>query len=578
MTLPSNTPAILREAGLQVKEHSGWQTRGHGAFSNVGVLCHHTATGPTTSNTNVINLLIKGRSDLAGPLCNFGLDRDGVVHIIAAGKAYHAGAAKASGTMAANSSGNNVYIGIEAFNSGIGERWNKKQYDAYVLLCAVLSKKITGNSSETVRAHKETSITGKIDPYGPTPYEGSFDMAKFRARVKAKMAALGSPESPAWEPNFDIQSDYPIVAEQFNKYGTVAKKRYHGVGFIQHALNYKFNQNVDVDGIVGEDTMQAMVAAGFGRTLDVDDLRKMQILYRFTNTESTPAPAPKPVPEVKTHARWTTQATEALDSPTGKVVREIPEGYKLAIVDGSGSAGSPYIKTSSGEWVNGNHTTKTAPGNAFLSTMTWNVENKGDEVADVTEIKKILAVEKPDVVCIQEGYKLYLGGIPGYKEVYHASKGYPVGSENAAQAIIVRDGVAVKSKSPIVMTLEWIGPKLGIRHEPRVHRYVTVNKDGRNWRVSTWHVPFGTNPVEETRKAAVDWLRKMGLLGPAIAVGDWNALANNLQTKVGTPAGAKTDGGGKDRAVYKNCTKSSSKNLGNRGRSDHDAKIWNWKK
>lgn len=481
MTLPSNTPAILRAAGLQVKEHSGWQTRGHGAFSNVGVLCHHTATGPTTSNTNVINLLIKGRSDLAGPLCNFGLDRDGVVHIIAAGKAYHAGAAKASGTMAANSSGNNVYIGIEAFNSGIGEKWNKKQYDAYVLLCAVLSKKITGNSSETVRAHKETSITGKIDPYGPTPYESSFDMAKFRARVKAKMAALD-------------------------------------------------------------------------------------------------APAPKPIPEVGTHTRWTTQATDVLKTPTGPVVREIPEGYRFTVVDGSGTPGSPFVKTSSGNWVNGNHTTKTAPGKAYLSVMTWNVENKGDEDKDVEEIKAILAVEKPDVVCIQEGYKLYLGGIPGYKEVYHATKGYDVSSENRAQAIIIRDGVTVKSRGAIAMLLSWFGPKLGIKHEPRVHRYVTVNKDGRNWRVSTWHVPFGTLPVEETRKAAVDWIKKMALVGPAIAVGDWNALAGSLEAKVGIPAGAKVDGGGLDKAVFKNCTKVLGKNLGNRGRSDHPVKIWTFKK
>lgn len=483
MTLPRNTPAILREAGLKVKEHSGWQTRGHGSFSNVGVLCHHTATGPTTSNTNVINLLIKGRSDLPGPLCNFGLDRDGVVHIIAAGKAYHAGAAKASGTMAGNSSGNNVYIGIEAFNSGIGEKWNKKQYDAYVLLCAVLSKKITGNSSETVRAHKETSVTGKIDPYGPTPYESTFDMAKFRSRVKAKMAALG-----------------------------------------------------------------------------------------------TPAPAPKPVPTTSTHTRWTTQNTDVLKTLKGPVVREIPEGYRFSVVNGSGTPGSPFVKTSSGNWVNGHHTTKTAPGKAYLSVMTWNVENKGDEDKDVAEIKEVLAAEKPDVVCIQEGYKLYLGGIPGYKEVYHATKGYAVSSENRAQAILVRDGVPVKARGAIAMALSWLGPKLGIKHEPRVHRYVTVYKDGRTWRVSTWHVPFGTNPVEETRKAAVDWVRKMALLGPAIAVGDWNALAGKLEAKVGIPAGAKVDGGGLDKAVYRNCTKVLGKNLGNRGRSDHPVKIWTFKK
>lgn len=480
--LPTNLPNILRSYGLKVVEHSGWKTRGHGDFTTGGVLCHHTASSRNSAVSAIIRTLTIGRSDLEGPLCNLGLDRDGVVHIVAAKKAYHAGTAKASGSMKSGN-GNSMYIGIEAFNEGTGEKWNKKQYDNYVLLCAVLSLKVTGNSVNTVRAHKETSITGKIDPAGPTPYENTFDMDKFRARVAAKMKAL-----------------------------------------------------------------------------------------------TAPAPAPKPTPEPGTHTRWATQATNVLKTPTGPVVREIPEGYRFTVVDGSGVPGSPYVKTSSGNWVNGNHTTKTKPGAAYLSVMTWNVENKGDEIADVKEINEILAAEKPDVVCLQEGYKLYLGGIAGYKEVYHATEGYPVGSENSAQAIMVRDGVIVKSRNPIQMALSWIGPKLGVKHDPRVHRYVTVNKDGRNWRVSTWHVPFGAAPVEETRKAAVSWLKQMALLGPAIAVGDWNALADELQAKVGTPAGAKVDGGGKDKAAFKGCTKTEGKNLGKRGRSDHDAKKWTWKK
>lgn len=419
--LPSNLPSILRSHGLKVVEISGWKTRGRpastGAFAPVGVLCHHTASS-ANGKGYASGTLVKGRSDLPGPLCQISIDRQGVVYIVAAGRANHAGEAKSSGTVAAGD-GNKLYIGIEAQNRGTGEKWPKVQYDAYVLTSAVLSAEVTHNSHDTVRAHKETSKTGKIDPFGPTPYEGSFDMGKFRARVEAKMKVLTAPK-----------------------------------------------------------------------------------------------PAPKP--------------------------------------------------------------TTPAPAKKTLSVMSWNVEDKNDGEADVAALAKLLATHKPDVVCIQEGYRLYLSGIPGYREVYHASKGYPVNSENRAQAIMVRDGVAVKVKSPIAMALSWVGPKMGVKKEPRVHRYVTVNKDKLNWRVSTWHVPFGAKPVEETRLAAVSWLKQMGVLGPAVAVGDWNALADGLQAKVGTPGGAKVDGGGLDKAVFRGCTKVKGENFGKQGRSDHDAKMWTW--
>ena len=183
--LPNTIAATLRKAGLTVVEVDGWQTRGRpastGGFSPKGVLCHHTATGPKTSNAAVVKLLVNGRSDLPGPLCQFGLARNGTVYLIASGRANHAGKAKASGTMPSGD-GNELYIGIEAFNNGTGEPWGKAQMDAYVLLCAVLSVKITKNSATSVRGHKETSVTGKIDP--------TFSMVLFRTDVAAKIKQL----------------------------------------------------------------------------------------------------------------------------------------------------------------------------------------------------------------------------------------------------------------------------------------------------------------------------------------------------------------------------------------------------
>lgn len=169
---------VARGAGLKVREVDGWRTRGRpGSFAPVGVLWHHTATGPTVRDDVVQRLLVIGRSDLSGPLAQLGLERDGTVVVIAAGRANHGGVARASGTVGAGDA-NALYIGIEAYNSGVGEPWPQAQYDAYVRLTAALCQHVTGNSAQTVRGHRETSVTGKIDPAG-------IDMDRARARVAA---------------------------------------------------------------------------------------------------------------------------------------------------------------------------------------------------------------------------------------------------------------------------------------------------------------------------------------------------------------------------------------------------------
>lgn len=187
--LPNNTVKMLRNRGLKVVTVPGYKTRGRpastGGFRPAGVLCHHTATSIRTLIAAVLRLLVFGRPDLPGPLCQFGLGRDGTVYMVALGRANHAGTAKASGTMSAGD-GNEIYIGIEAFNDGVGEKWPAAQYNAYVLLCAALSLDFNKNSANTVRGHKETSFTGKIDP--------TFDMDAFRVKVASKMDELKTGE------------------------------------------------------------------------------------------------------------------------------------------------------------------------------------------------------------------------------------------------------------------------------------------------------------------------------------------------------------------------------------------------
>lgn len=407
--LPSNLPTILRDAGLKVVEVDGWRGRGRpGSFAPVGVLCHHTATRKTASDAAVVRLLRVGRSDLPGPLCQIGLSRNGTVYLIAAGRANHAGRAKASGTVAAGD-GNTLYIGIEAFNDGVGEPWPEIQKDAYARLCAVLSVEVTGNSSQTVRGHKETSVTGKVDP--------RFDMGKFRADVAAEMKAL-----------------------------------------------------------------------------------------------ITPPPPPPPV-------------------------------------------------------------------DARLKVMTWNVKtNRSWTGAVLPELLPILEKHQPDVVCLQETYDApdLRGMIPGYTFRYQGY-GYPPKTEGyieerSEQIILVRDGVEVKVKAALEMELPWKGPVMGAMHDPRVHRRVTVQKDGVNWRVIDFHGPFG-DALGESNAAMLDCLKTFPADEPVIIVGDWNQSNSAVVTRIGAPGGAVVDGGGIDLAVFRDCRKVKGENLGNFG-SDHPVKVW----
>src|SRR5262252_7633372 len=105
-------PNVLKAAGLNVTLVDGWENRGRGDVGQIfGILCHHTA-GPKTGNIPSLDILIKGRQDLPGPLAQLGLARDGTYFIIAAGKCNHAGPGNWKGV----TNGNTHFIGIEAEN------------------------------------------------------------------------------------------------------------------------------------------------------------------------------------------------------------------------------------------------------------------------------------------------------------------------------------------------------------------------------------------------------------------------------------------------------------------------------
>lgn len=177
---------VLRAAGLTVHEHDGWQSRGKELRAVEAIVCHHTASGPRTSDAANVRILTHGRSDLPGPLAQLGLRRDGSFDVIAAGKCNHNG----YGTHG------NQTIGIEAYNDGVGEPWPKVQADAYQRACAAIADRLSLPTSR-VLGHKETDPKRKIDPAG-------IDMDGFRAGVAALRANpnAGPPAPPSEEDTF----------------------------------------------------------------------------------------------------------------------------------------------------------------------------------------------------------------------------------------------------------------------------------------------------------------------------------------------------------------------------------------
>ena len=171
---------------LQVRDN--WQTYVRpGSFTPVGIMIHHTG------GQNDLNIVIKGRSDLPGPLANFYSDRDAPykVTLISGGRCNHAGGGSAlvlsetrrdvapSGDAAARGlldgpGGNGYFIGFELENNGIGQDWPTEQLESIARCCAAISKHHGWTANRTI-AHREWSKR-KPDPRG-------FSMKDFRGRV-----------------------------------------------------------------------------------------------------------------------------------------------------------------------------------------------------------------------------------------------------------------------------------------------------------------------------------------------------------------------------------------------------------
>jgi hypothetical protein len=118
----------VRGTSYQVIEVPGWRTSGHGPYRVIeGVVGHHTGTSESAKGDYPsLNVVTKGRSDLPGPLCTYGLGRNGTIFVVSAGVAWHAGASAYGGFADLN----DEFAGIEAESAGTG-LWTPAQLDCY---------------------------------------------------------------------------------------------------------------------------------------------------------------------------------------------------------------------------------------------------------------------------------------------------------------------------------------------------------------------------------------------------------------------------------------------------------------
>ncbi|MDM0072844.1 N-acetylmuramoyl-L-alanine amidase [Variovorax sp. J2P1-59] len=258
-------PAVLEGAGLKIALVPGWESRGRADMGTVvGVICHHTA-GPRAGNMPSLNLLVQGRADLAGPLSQLGLGRDGTYYVIAAGRCNHAGA----GTWQGVTTGNSSFIGIEAENTGRPDDspWPEVQMDAYRRGVAAILTHV-GRGAEFCAGHKEYAQPPgrKTDP--------DFNMEAFRIAVAGLMSGASVPRpliprtEPAPAPGVAARrtlrrGDHgELVVQLQQKLRLAPPEGFFGAGTEAAVREFQRQHQLVPDGIVGPKSWLALDGSG----------------------------------------------------------------------------------------------------------------------------------------------------------------------------------------------------------------------------------------------------------------------------------------------------------------------------
>ncbi|MET7395629.1 N-acetylmuramoyl-L-alanine amidase [Dactylosporangium sp. NPDC005572] len=200
---------VLRAAGVDVVEVAGWKTRGSDTYGPIrGVIYHGTAdkanSGPADArdDAGAIAVIRDGRPGLSGPIAAAYVNREGVWHIIAAGRC---NTVKTGWAGPLKGVGNTNVLGVEAENDDRGEPWPPEQLASLRLGFAAILRQL-GLPAAKLAGHKEHQPGEKVDPNG-------IDMDQFRREVAAALA--GQPKQATGKPA--VQEDDVSALMRYDK-------------------------------------------------------------------------------------------------------------------------------------------------------------------------------------------------------------------------------------------------------------------------------------------------------------------------------------------------------------------------
>lgn len=207
--------AVAERTGYPV--HAAWVT-GHGTMGEImGCMLHHTATPNSYmphADIPTLKILREGRSDLAGPLCNYGLARSGAIWLITDGLGWHAGKGEYRGVTL----GATHFLGIEAENGGRGadkDPWPDAQLDAYQrLVASILHEKGDKDTTWDIR-HARWAL-----PAGRKTDTAGFDLTAFDRKVQAM---LDKPSTI--NKNTTQEDDVPLTQAEIDKIADAVWKK-----------------------------------------------------------------------------------------------------------------------------------------------------------------------------------------------------------------------------------------------------------------------------------------------------------------------------------------------------------------
>ena len=231
---PTEILAALTGAGLDVYQMPGWRDRcrchtgshersvgRRAAFGpTLGVMWHHTA-GPMLGGQAAIdytrNILINGNGATVGPLCLAGIDKDGRILLVGAGRANHAGGMSAAardalrnGTLGTSGDRNLRGRGVDGNTITVG--WeilaphapNSTQRQAAIAATAAILRAL-GKPGSAIIGHGEASDQRDFSDPG-------LDMGAVRRDVTRLLADPARPVTPVTPVQED--DDMPYTEQQ----------------------------------------------------------------------------------------------------------------------------------------------------------------------------------------------------------------------------------------------------------------------------------------------------------------------------------------------------------------------------